>query len=173
MFKRIKQRYYQKAITIALSKRDISQLNAKMHTLVFLYDGDQGNEVSAYHKIATSLCVSESKTQFFSFVTFQKNTPSLLQDQFSQKDISFKGAFTGASVKEFVATSLDVLIFMLDKEHLHLDVLVAQSNAKFKVGFKGADPRYFDLILSVDPNDTASVITELTKYFIILGKIEA
>tara|TARA_B100000795_G_scaffold168785_1_gene127190 strand:- start:26882 stop:27403 length:522 start_codon:yes stop_codon:yes gene_type:complete len=173
MFKIIKKKYYKKAITAALAKRDVSQLNAKMHTIAFLYDGDQVNEVSAYHKIARSLFVSESKTQFFSFVTFQKNTPSLLRDQFSEKDISFKGRIIGDSAKEFVATCIDVLIFMLDKEHLHLDTVVAQSRAKFKVGFKGADPRFFDLILSVDPNDTAAVITELTKYLKILGKTQS
>jgi len=40
------------------------------------------------------------------------------------------------------------------------------------VGFKGVDPRYFDLILGVDPDNTQAIITELTKYFKILGKIE-
>jgi len=35
MFKAIKQRYYKKAITAALAQRDVSRLNAKMHTLAF------------------------------------------------------------------------------------------------------------------------------------------
>ena len=72
MFKAIKQRYYQKAITAALAQRDVSRLNTKMHTLAFLYDGDVVNELSPYYKISSSLRVSETKTQFFSFVTFKK-----------------------------------------------------------------------------------------------------
>ena len=173
MFKAIKQRYYQKAITAALAQRDISRLNTKMDNLAFLYDGDFVNELSPYHNIASSLKVSETKTQFFSFVTFKKNTPSLLRNQFSQKDISFKGALTGVSVKEFVSLDTDVLIYMSNKKHLLLESVVVKSNAKFKVGFKGVDPRYFDLILAVDPANTQAISTELTKYFKILGKIQA
>ena len=173
MFKAIKQRYYQKAITAALAQRDISMLNTKMDTLAFLYDGDLVNELSPYYNIASSLKVSETKTQFFSFVTFKKNTPSLLRNQFSQKDISFKGALTGVSVKEFVSLDTDVLIYMSNKKHLLLESVVVKSNAKFKVGFKGVDPRYFDLILAVDPANNQAISTELTKYFKILGKIQA
>ncbi|MDC1312504.1 hypothetical protein N8X76_00700 [Flavobacteriaceae bacterium] len=173
MFKAIKQRYYQKAITAALAQRDISRLNTKMDTLAFLYDGDLVNELSPYYNIASSLKVSETKTQFFSFVTFKKHTPSLLRNQFSQKDISFKGALTGVSVKEFVSLDTDVLIYMSNKKHLLLESVVVKSNAKFKVGFKGVDPRYFDLILAVDPANTQAISTELTKYFKILGKIQA
>jgi hypothetical protein len=172
MFKAIKQRYYQKAITAALAQRDVSRLNTKMHTLAFLYDGDVVNELSPYYKISSSLRVSETKTQFFSFVTFKKNTPSLLRNQFSQKDISFKGVLTGASAKEFVSLDTDVLIYMSNKKHLPLETIVVKSKAKFKVGFKGVDPRYFDLILAVDPDNTQAIITELTKYFKILGKIQ-
>ena len=173
MFKAIKQRYYQKAITAALAQRDISRLNTKMDTLAFLYDGDLVNELSPYYNIASSLKVSETKTQFFSFVTFKKNIPSLLRNQFSQKDISFKGALTGVSVNEFVSLDTDVLIYMSNKKHLLLESVVVKSNAKFKVGFKGVDPRYFDLILAVDPANTQAISTELTKYFKILGKIQA
>ncbi|MDB9912671.1 hypothetical protein OAD14_07500, partial [Flavobacteriaceae bacterium] len=155
------------------AQRDISRLNTKMDTLAFLYDGDLVNELSPYYNIASSLKVSETKTQFFSFVTFKKNTPSLLRNQFSQKDISFKGALTGVSVKEFVSLDTDVLIYISNKKHLLLESVVVKSNAKFKVGFKGVDPRYFDLILAVDPANTQAISTELTKYFKILGKIQA
>ena len=172
MFKAIKQRYYQKAITAALAQRDVSGLNTKLQTLAILYDGDLVNELSPYYKIASSLRVLETKTQFFSYVTLEKKTPSLLRDQFSQKDISFKGALTGASAKEFVSLDIDVLIYMSNKKHLPLETIVVKSKAKFKVGFKGVDPRYFDLILGVDPDNTQAIITELTKYFKILGKIE-
>ena len=95
-----------------------------------------------------------------------------MRNQFSQKDISFKGALTGASAKEFVSLDTDVLIYMSNKKHLPLETIVVKSKAKFKVGFKGVDPRYFDLILGVDPDNTQAIITELTKYFKILGKIE-
>ncbi|MGI9594156.1 MAG: DUF6913 domain-containing protein [Patiriisocius sp.] len=173
MFKAIKQRYYQKAITAALSQRDVSGLNTKLQTLTFLYDADLVNELSPYYKIANSLRVLETKTHFFSYVTSEKKTPSLLRDQFTQKDISFKGILKGPSAIDFVKQSADVLIYMSNKKHLPLETIVVKSKAKFKVGFKGLDPRYFDLILGVDPSDTQAIITELTKYFKILGKIQA
>jgi hypothetical protein len=75
-------------------------------------------------------------------------------------------------VKEFVSLDTDVLIYMSNKKHLLLESVVVKSNAKFKVGFKGVDPRYFDLILAVDPANTQAISTELTKYFKILGKIQ-
>jgi hypothetical protein len=173
MFKRIKQKYYQKAITAALAKRDVSQLNAKMQTLAFLFNADHIKEVSAYNTIAKSLCISEAQTRFFSFVTFHKNMPSLSQDQFCQKDISFRGVVRGASANKFLEKPVDVLLYMSPEKHIYLDTIAAHSAAKFKVGFEGGDPRFFDLMLAINPNDTVSVIAELTKYFKILGKISA
>jgi hypothetical protein len=144
-----------------------------MQTLAFLFNGDHVKEVSAYKVIAKSLCISEAQTRFFSFVTFHENKQSLSQDQFCQKDISFRGVVKGANANKFIETSIDVLIYMSPKKHMYLDNIVAQSTSKFKVGFEGADPRFFDLMLAIDPNDTVSVIAELTKYFKILGKISA
>lgn len=173
MFKKWKKKYYQKAILAALEKRDMSGLNAKMETLAFLYDGDVIKDLSSFKTIANTLDISEAQTKYFSFVTFQKKAPSLTQEQFCERDISFKGVITGVSAKQFVQTQTDVLVYMSNKDHQYLDVVAAKSVARFKVGFEGADPRFFDLILAVDPNDTALVSAELTKYFKILGKISA
>ena len=54
----------------------------------------------------------------------------------------------------------------------YLNLMVAKSNAKFKVGFTGVDDRLFDLIINIDLQNTDEVKSELVKYFKVLNKID-
>ncbi len=49
--------------------------------------------------------------------------------------------------------------------------MVAQSKAKFKMGFGGADERLYDLLLAVDPSNMELFKKEAIKYLQIFKKI--
>ena len=53
----------------------------------------------------------------------------------------------------------------------YMDVMTAQSKAKFKVGFVDADERLFDLLISVPISKPVLFAEELKKYLTILNKL--
>ncbi|MDX1463635.1 MAG: hypothetical protein R3359_11300, partial [Marinirhabdus sp.] len=73
--------------------------------------------------------------------------------------------------QEFLDRNLDVLVGLYQGRHDVLERLVAGSQAKFKVGFSGADDRLCDLLLAIDPREVTAVKAELKKYLGILGKL--
>ncbi len=73
---------------------------------------------------------------------------------------------------DFLNTKLDVLVGYYSIKNEYLNLMVAKSNAKFKVGFTGVDDRLFDLIINIDLQNTDEVKSELVKYFKVLNKID-
>ena len=73
--------------------------------------------------------------------------------------------------QEFLDFPFDVLIGFYKGNHEFLNAMVAQSIAKFKIGFKGADERLFDLLLTVDLQKPDAFKSEVKKYLKILKKI--
>ena len=75
------------------------------------------------------------------------------------------------NAQEFLDRSFDVLVGLYNGKHEFLDLLVATSNAKFKVGFHGSDERLYDLLLGVEPTNVSAFKQELKKYLEILDKL--
>jgi len=75
------------------------------------------------------------------------------------------------NAQEFLDKEFDVLIGLYTGKHQLLDVLVATSKAKFKVGFHGTDKRLYDLLLDVPFKDFDLFKSELKKYLQVLGKV--
>ena len=101
----------------------------------------------------------------------KKKLPTLQQNQINNKDFNWKGEIQNQNAREFLERDFDVLVGSYNGKHRFLDLLVSESKAKFKVGFKDADPRLYDLLIAVSTNDLPTFIAELKKYITLLNKV--
>lgn len=171
MFEKLKRRTLKKRIDQNISKRDISRINTEMKTLGFLVDEALIPELEVFDDFALNYELQPKDVKVFSFQEVKKKLPSLLQNQVSNKDFTWKGEIHNQNAVEFLDRSFDVLVGYYQGKHEFLDLMMSQSNAAFKVGFPEGDERLFDLIIAVDPKDVRNFKEELKKYLTVLGKM--
>ncbi len=173
IFKKLKQRSLRKELESHLKKRDTSGNDNKVRTIGFLVDETHNQDFEKFYDIFKDLNLQTKDVKLFSYVESKKKIPSLQQNQVQNKDFDWKGNFHNQNAQEFLDKGLDVLVGYYPKKHEVLDVLVAMSKAKFKVGFLGADERLFDLFLDVPFKDFNLFKSELKKYLKVFGKINS
>ena len=173
MFEKIKRRALRKHIERNLGKRDRSEVNAPMKTLGFVVDERLLQDFEKLYDLAGYFHIHPNDISVFSFLEVKKKQPSLRQNQVNNKHFTWKGDLHNQNAEEFLNRSFDVLVGFYAEENVYMDLLVSESEAKFKVGFSGADDRLFDLVLGMSPNDFNEFKKELKKYLEVLGKIEA
>lgn len=173
IFKKLKQRSLKKNLDTHLKNRDTSGVNFKVKTIGFLVDEAHDFNFEKFYDVFKDFNVKHKDVKVFSFVESKKKLPSLRQNQVQNKDFDWKGNLHNQNAQEFLDKELDVLVGYYTKRHEILDVLVAASNARFKVGFHGADERLYDLLLDVPFKDFNVFKSELKKYLQVLGKIDS
>lgn len=171
MLKKIKYNSLKKHTEKSLTNRDISQRNTPLKYLGFLVNEAYFEDFETFFEFGKELGLHRKDIKFFTFVETRKRLPSLRQNQITNKEFSWGGEIHSQNAKEFLDFPFDVLIGFNNKNHEFLDAMVAQSKAKFKIGFKGADDRLYDLILAVDPKNITDFKIEVTKYLKIFNKI--
>jgi hypothetical protein len=172
MLEKLKKRSIKKRIERYVALRDTSGRNTSLQTLGVLVDEGLIPDLYLFEDLPASLGVHPNKFRLFSFLEVKKKLPSIRQNQINNKDFSFKGQVKNNNALEFVEFPFDVLIGYYRGKNVFLDQLMAMSKARFKVGFKGGDPRLFDLILEQPPEDFKLFKRELKKYLQILNKIK-
>ncbi|MFC7358572.1 DUF6913 domain-containing protein [Jejudonia soesokkakensis] len=172
MFQTFKQRSFEKTMASEIAKRDCSQINSEMHTLGFLVNEDTFKELDALLESYAYFGLQPKDVKVFTFVTYSKKAPSLRQNQVSNKDFSWKGVITNKNAVEFLDATFDVLVGYYTNEHRYLDMMMAKSKAKFKVGVSKANPDLYDLLIDVSLDDFGKFKTELKKYLTVLGKLK-
>ncbi|WP_461305152.1 DUF6913 domain-containing protein [Aureisphaera sp.] len=161
-----------KLIERQLVLRDVSHVNAPAKTLGFLVDEMLLPDFDKLYDFSKDLGMVPKDVKVFSFIEVRKKLPSSLrQNQVQCKDFNWKGEMHNQNAQEFLDTSFDVLVGYYKGKNEFLDMMISQSNAKFKVGFANSDDRLFDLIISVKPEETDLFKKELIKYLTILNKI--
>lgn len=170
MLEKLRQRAIKKHTERILKARDTSQINSKLITLGFLVDENVLADFDRLYDFNKSLGLHPKDVKVFSFLEVKKKLPSIRQNQLNNKDFTWRGELQNQNAIEFLDTPFDVLLGMYDGKNLFMDYLMARSEAHFKVGFEGADPGLFDLILKIDPSDLSMVESELKKYITILNK---
>ena len=171
MFDKLKRRSLRKLTERNLAERDLSKLNTPLKTIGFLVNEAVLQDVDVLYEIAKELPIIPKDIKVFSFIEVKKKLPSLRQNQVQCKDFNWKGIMNNQNASEFLAKEFDVLVGYYEGSNEFLDALIAQSQAKFKIGFAGADERLFDLLLGVPPSNMKLFTTELKKYLAILDKI--
>ena len=172
MFQSVKRRSFEKVIATEIANRDHSQLNSTLNTLGFLVNEDTFKELETLLESYAYFGLQPKDVKVFTFVTFSKKAPSLRQNQVSNKDFNWKGAITNKNAEEFLNRSFDVLVGYYTQENRFLDVMMAKSKAKFKVGVSRANADLYDLLIDISLNDFGKFKAELKKYLTVLGKLK-
>ncbi len=171
MLKKVKKHSFKKQIDKSLSVRDFSQRNEPLKCLGFLVDEAFFNDFELLYEFGKELGLQRKDVKIFTFIETRKKLPSLRQDQVTNKEFSWRGTMNNQNAEEFLNFPFDVIIGYYKGKHEYLSAMVAQSKAKFKIGFQGADERLYDLLLAVDPLKSALFMAETKKYLEILKKI--
>ena len=172
MFEKLKHRSLRKKIEHNLNKRDVSQINSELNTLGFLVDEATFQDFEQLYNFSEYFTLQPKDVKVFSFLEVKRKLPSLRHNQLHNKDFNWKGELHNQNAKEFIDKQFDVLVGYYNTKNDFLDAMVAASNANFKVGLAGSDPRLFDLLIDLDLKDLAAFKTELKKYLTVLNKIK-
>ncbi|OAB78521.1 DUF6913 domain-containing protein [Cochleicola gelatinilyticus] len=172
MFRKIKLRSLRKVTDRYLKSRDTSQRNARVKTIGFLVNEADFQNFEALYEIWNELGIQRKDVKVFTFIEVKKKLPSMRQNQLNNKDVNWRGDIKNQNATEFLKTPFDVLVGYYKGANEYLDMMVAQSQAGFKVGVAGSDERLFDLLIDVAVSEPKKIRTEIAKYLRILKKIE-
>lgn len=172
MFRKIKLRSLRKLTDRYLKSRDTSQRNARVKTIGFLVNEADFQNFEALYEIWNELGIQRKDVKVFTFIEVKKKLPSMRQNQLNNKDVNWRGDIKNQNATEFLKTPFDVLVGYYKGANEYLDMMVAQSQAGFKVGVAGSDERLFDLLIDVAVSEPKKFRTEIAKYLRILKKIE-
>lgn len=171
MLKRIKQNSLKKHIDKSLATRDFSNRNEPLQHLGFLVDEAFFSDFEKLYAFGNEFGLKPKDVKIFTFVETRRKLPTLRQNQITNKEFSWKGDIQNQNAREFLDFPFDVLIGFYKGKHEYLSLMVAESKARFKIGFHGADERLYDLLLSVNLNTPDLFKAEVQKYLRILKKI--
>ncbi|WP_149303322.1 DUF6913 domain-containing protein [Pareuzebyella sediminis] len=101
---------------------------------------------------------------------YDKNSP-YSTPVFSDKDLGWNGKIENSYALEFLSREYDLLVNYYTEENLLIQLMSIKTRARFRVGFKGVDQVYNDLILDCPLNDFDTFKTELKKYLGVLNEI--
>ena len=120
-------------------------------------------------KIEATLGVKNVK--IYSFKKYSK-LDDVSFKYFSEKDINWKGVYVQPSFKGFLEEPFDLLIGYFNEANLYLETAILQSNATFKAGFSGVNPKLYELDISEKTTHVDAFLSELKKYLQILKKLK-
>ena len=123
------------------------------------------------YEFGKELGLQRKDVKVFTFVETRRKIPSLRQNQITNKEFTWRGEIHNHNAQEFLDFPFDVLIGYYKGTHEFLGAMVAQSRAKFKIGFNNSDARLFDLLLNVDLQNKEAFKSEVKKYLKIFKKI--
>jgi len=150
MLKKIQDYSLGRHIQKRLSERDFSQRNTSLRSLGFLIDESLFDNFESLYEFGTDLNLQRKDIKQLTFAETRKKIPTLRHNQITNKEFNWRGEIHNVDAREFLDYPFDVLISLYIGKHKYLDVLVAESRAKFKIGFNDGDSRLFDLLLAVD-----------------------
>lgn len=171
MFKSLKQKAIRRKTERNIRSRDLSKVNERLTRLGFLVDDTNFFELDELYEFSSLLEIQRKDVKVFSFLETKHKLPSLRQNQIYHKDFTWKGEITNQNALEFLDISFDVLIGYYQGPNEFLDLMVSESNSKFKVGLANSNPRLYDLIIELEPDKLSNFKIELKKYLQILNKI--
>ena len=166
----LKNRWLKKEIEFALTQRDRSQINAKCQILGVIVDEQLIPEFDVFYDWYQDFNIAPKDIIILTFLEVKKKLPTIRQNQLTNADFDWQGQINHPGAIEFMNSSFDILIAIYKPGNTLLDLIVARSKSKFKVGSKGLDIKIFDLILEVPPDRLALMRSEFVKYMGILNK---
>ncbi len=171
MLKRLKNSTIDKQIDMHLKKREVSERNSPLKHLGFIIDEDFIHDFEGLLEFGKDLGLHHKDIKLFTFKHTDKKLLDLRDNQITNKEFNWRGEVYEQSFIDFLDYPFDVLIGLYEGNQKLLDLMIAKSKAKFKIGFKAADLRLFDLILNIDMKDQELFKREVSKYLKVFKKI--
>ena len=172
ILKAFKEKSYQNCINKLLNSRSVESSNKKIESVGVILNLNEFSDLENFQKFCDDLGVKRTNTKIIVFVADEKlATESLWEVTITPKDFGWKGTLKNSDLKSFVDTNFDVLISYYKENCIELNIITAQSKARFKVGLSGIDDRLYDLILDVHPKEFSLFKRELHKYLTVLNKL--
>jgi len=171
MLNKIKQNSLQKQIAKNVALRDMSQINAKVKTIGFLVDEALYPSIDVFYSLAKKLNLLVKDVSVLSFVEPKKKASVLKNNQVCSKNFNWNGTIKNDDAIHFLNKKIDLLVGGYSKDNAYMNLMIAKSKAKFKVGFTALDECLFDLLIAVPNTDLEAFIKELKKYLVILNKL--
>lgn len=171
MLKRSLLHSLKKQIDKNLEKRDLSHRNSKLRHLGFLVHEGYLDDIELLNSLGIELGLQKENVDIFTFAASGKKGNSISENQITKKDFNGRGEILNSGAEGFLNHPFDVLIGIYEDKHTFLDLMVSKSNANFKIGFYGADPRLFDLLLDINPKNKDLLKATIKKYLKIFNKV--
>ncbi len=171
MLERLKNISRNKLIDKILKDRGVAEQNSRLKYLGFIVDEDFFTDFDSLYEFGQNLGLLQKDIKIFTFVETSKNLATLGENQITNKEFNWRGEIIQQSAVDFLDFSFDVLIGLYEKEQFFLDLMVAKSKAKFKIGCNAKDLRLYDLILHIDIKNIELFKSEVIKYLKIFKKI--
>lgn len=114
--------------------------------------------------------INDVEIKIVSFRKFEKKI-TIVDNEFTNKDINLKGDFTKQNVVAFLNESFSLLIGYFSTDNIYLKNAVLKSKANFKVGFSSVKTNLFELNIDTQEEQTKIFVIELKKYLKALKKI--
>jgi len=166
----LKKKWLSRDLGQALKTRDRSGLNAKCRTLGILIDEGVVADFDQLYDWYADLNMAPKDIKVFSFIKVKKKLPTLRQNQMTNADFDWQGHINNPGAIEFINTRFDVLLALYRPGTDLLDLIVAKSKSKFKVGSQELNQDLFDLLLGVAPERLTLMRSEFVKYMEVLNK---
>lgn len=90
---------------------------------------------------------------------------------FTDNDFGFNASLKSDNLKEFVKNDYDLLINYTKAPNLYMNMVTLLSQSDLKAGFASIDDRLYDIVISDEGQNEATLNQELNKYLTILNKI--
>ncbi|HZJ21565.1 MAG TPA: hypothetical protein VFD35_14605, partial [Pricia sp.] len=85
--------------------------------------------------------------------------------------LGWNGNIENSYALEFLSREYDLLVNYYTAENLLIQLMSIKTRARFRVGFKGVDRVYNDLIMDAPLKDFTTFRKELKKYLGVLNEI--
>lgn len=162
-----------------LKKRSASVYRNKMFsnfssakTLAVIFDASNVDE-STNVRLLSKFCI-ENKLKFraLGFIkSFEQTEQFTLYtglSYFSEKDFNLSGLPISGELNDFLETPFDILIDLHRKPIYFLDVILALSHAKMKLGIKQNDKGFYDFMIDIDNNNLDYFVEQIKHYLNII-----
>lgn len=140
-----------------------------IHKVGCIVDAEAFSDFEAFSRLANSIDLPNFNLNLVCYHSDPKMHANFNKTMFSEADFGWGGRLRHFALQHFTESPMDLLINYFDNpDHLGPQLLAAQSQAAFRVGFEGIDKRLNDLVINTDIKNYDSFESELLKYLSIL-----
>lgn len=145
--------------------------NEPIKTIGVLIDGihfsDKDKLMNEFKKHANG----QFKVNLLVYRKKAKKDESIEYPYFTKSDISFSGNFSKGEIDNFVNFPFDLLVNYYDESNANLELITAQSKAKFKVGFASVNKELNHFFVNTFVERHVEFTQVLFDYLKILKKV--